>query len=118
MCHIWASAAWAPKAMKPQGAIYNATDACRKGLAKCVDIEELMQDEWAENGLADFNLWASGVGASALGRASLDARLALRPDARDTIANLLQVLTAAVEECKSLGKSTLALAHRRPLANL
>ena len=67
-----------------------------------------MQNEWAENRLADFNLWASGVGASVQGKASLDARLATRPDARDAVANLLDVLTGAIGECKELGESIIA----------
>jgi len=65
-----------------------------------------MKDEWAENRLADFNLWASGIGASARNRASLDARLAVRPDARDVIASLLRLLNSVVEECMILGRVT------------
>lgn len=68
-----------------------------------------MQEEWAENRLADFNLWASGIGASARNRASLDARLALRPDAQDIIANLLRLLNTVVEECMVLGRVTFVL---------
>ncbi|KAF5700463.1 calcium calmodulin-dependent kinase [Fusarium mundagurra] len=97
--------------MKPleesfQGAIYSATQICRKSLSECIEVEELMQNEWAENRLADFNLWASGLGASVQGRASLDARLALRPDARDAVANLLQVLTDAIEGFRDSAQST------------
>lgn len=91
----------------PEEAIYNATQICRKSLSDCIQSDELMQNEWAENRLADFNLWASGLGASVQGRASLDARLASRPDAQDAVANLLQVLTDAVEHCKALGKRTI-----------
>ena len=64
-----------------------------------------MTDEWAENRLADFNLWASGIGASARGRASLDSRLALKPEAREVIANLLRLLAGVVDECKKLGQA-------------
>ncbi|RFN45479.1 calcium/calmodulin-dependent protein kinase [Fusarium flagelliforme] len=96
--------------MKPpedslQGTIYSATQACRKSLRECLEVGELMQNEWAENRLADFNLWASGLGASVQGRASLDARLASRPDARDAVANLLQVLNGAVKDCQALGSA-------------
>jgi hypothetical protein len=76
---------------------------------ECKKVEGLMKNEWAENRLADFNLWASGIGASARNRASLDARLALRQDARDVIANLLRLLNTVVEECMVLGRVTLVL---------
>jgi hypothetical protein len=91
----------------PEEAIYNATQICRKALNECLEVKELMKNEWAENRLADFNLWASGLGASVRGRASLDARLASRPDARDAVENLLQVLTGAIEDCKALGERTI-----------
>ncbi|KAJ4024603.1 WD repeat-containing protein 88 [Fusarium irregulare] len=102
--------------MKPteeilQGAIYNATQTCRTSLSDCIQFETLMKNEWAENRLADFNLWASGVGASVKGKASLDARLATRPDARDVVANLLQVLTGAIEECKALVGGSAEASH-------
>jgi len=87
----------------PEEVIYNTTPICRKSLSDCIDSEKLMQNEWAENRLADFNLWASGLGVLVHRRASLNARLALRPDARDAVANLLQVFTVAVEGCKALG---------------
>jgi hypothetical protein len=96
--------------MQAQPVILEATAACRKSLVKCLKVEELMKNEWAENRLADFNLWASGIGASASNRASLDARLALKSDARDIIANLLRLLNTVVEECILLGKSPLILA--------
>ncbi|KAF4946044.1 hypothetical protein FGADI_11481 [Fusarium gaditjirri] len=95
-----------PQEESLQGAIYSASQICRKSLSECIEVEELMQNEWAENRLADFNLWASGLGASIQGRASLDARLALRPDARDAVANLLQVLTDAVEGFRGSAQST------------
>ena len=89
--------------------IFDATAACRKRFVDCQELPLLMEGEWAENRLADFNLWASSIGASARNRASLDARLALRPDAQDIIANLLQVLNTVVEKCIILGRIALVL---------
>jgi hypothetical protein len=89
--------------------VFDATAACRESFVKCQKVEGLMKEEWAENRLADFNLWASGIGASARNQASLDARLALSPDARDVIANLLRLLNTVVEECMILGRATLML---------
>lgn len=63
----------------------------------------VMKDEWAENRLADFNIWVSGIGASARNRASLDSRL--KPEACEAIANLLRLLAGVVDECKRLALS-------------
>ncbi|KAK8059236.1 WD repeat-containing protein 88 [Apiospora saccharicola] len=74
-----------------------------------------MAGEWAENRLADFNLWASGIGASSRHRASLDARLSVNKDARDFIHNLLRALHNTLEQCKDLaqGKDWLELTEGR-----
>ncbi|KAK5449518.1 Calmodulin-dependent protein kinase cmk2 [Exophiala xenobiotica] len=58
-----------------------ATRACRQSFTECLSIRGLMEDEWAENRLADFNLWDAGVGASAHPLASLDRRLMSQPEA-------------------------------------
>lgn len=89
--------------METQLVIFDATAKCRKSFMKCQKLPALMKGNWAENRLADFNLWASGLGASARNRASLDARLALRSDTRDTIANLLRLLNTVVVKCIALG---------------
>jgi hypothetical protein len=91
--------------MQANGVISEATTACLRSFTDCLAVEELMKDEWAENRLADFNLWVSSIGASAPGRASLDSRLALKPEIHEIIANLLRLLTVAVDECKNLGQS-------------
>ena len=85
--------------------ISDATDACRQSFEECLRIDSLMKKEWAENRLADFNLWAAGVGASAKQRASLDDRLAFKPDVRAVVLNLLVLLRILVYECKKLGTS-------------
>lgn len=79
--------------------ISQATSACREQFSRCLGVEQLMINEWAENRSADFNLWASGIGASAPGRASLDARLMREPAARTIVANLLELLTATILQC-------------------
>ena len=84
--------------------IYDATELCRSSFQECLDIKELMKDEWAENRLADFNLWAAGVGASARQEACLDTRLSDEPGARQVVIGLLVSLEAYIEQCKSNGK--------------
>ncbi|KAK2800230.1 hypothetical protein FQN50_008194 [Emmonsiellopsis sp. PD_5] len=83
--------------------IYHATIACRKTLQQCVNLPALMNDEWARKRLADFNLWASGSGASAGERASLDERLASKPDARVVVTNLLLLLQRLLVHCQRVG---------------
>jgi hypothetical protein len=62
-----------------------------------------MKQGWAENRLADFNLWAAGVGALAPAQASLDSRLHFQPTARVVLTNLLTILREFVEQCIELG---------------
>ncbi|KAE8138675.1 hypothetical protein BDV38DRAFT_281972 [Aspergillus pseudotamarii] len=81
-------------------AISKATASCLQSFTECLAVEALMTDEWTENRLADFNLWISGVGASARGRASLDSRLIARPEARKVIENLLKLLAGVVNDLK------------------
>lgn len=91
--------------MADSAIIFDATAVCLENFNDCLTVEVLMRNEWAENRLADFNLWASGTGASARGRASLDSRLALQAEARDVIANLLRLLAVLIDECKKLGRT-------------
>jgi hypothetical protein len=87
-----------------RGAIFEATTVCLQSFTDCLAVKELMRNEWAENRLADFNLWISGTGALARSRASLDSRLAPRPEAASVIANVLQLLSGTVDECMRVGK--------------
>lgn len=79
--------------------ILNAAIACRDIFRAATKVPRLMQQEWAENRLADFNLWASGAGASAKGKASLDHRLQTNNEAHSIIFNLLSMLRILVEKC-------------------
>jgi len=93
--------------MQPSSFIYDAATECHQGLVECQRLRQLTEGEWAEIRLADFNLWASGMGALLRNKMSLDGRLSLRADARDTVKNLLQLLQASVGECISLGMISL-----------
>jgi hypothetical protein len=84
-------------------ALYDATAACRESLVDCGKVNKLMDDRWAALRLADFNLWAAGIGVSARHKASLDARLSLTPDVRDVVARILQMLKLRVDDCRELG---------------
>ncbi len=62
-----------------------------------------MKDEWAENRLADFNLWAAGSGAFAGQRASLDDRLAYEQDTKTLVVNMLTLLYSCISACCQTG---------------
>jgi hypothetical protein len=81
-----------------------ATRRCRLSLTQCLQIPLLMEREWAENKLADFNLWASGIGAAADygDKISLDSRLSGKRALVDVFLRLLEMLLTFLEECQSL----------------
>ncbi len=81
-------------------ALSEATRACRQSFTECRSIGRLMEDEWAENRLADFNLWDAGVGASAHPLASLDRRLMSQPEAYAIVQGLLKTLRTLVDRCR------------------
>lgn len=91
--------------------IANTTIACRQSLERCTSIRSLKNQRWAENRLADFNVWDSGLGASSSRRASLEDRLALKPHVRTAVLNLLIIYQNAIEIVLDLG-NILALAIR------
>ncbi|KAJ5638441.1 hypothetical protein N7528_000831 [Penicillium herquei] len=80
--------------------IAEVVQTCVDGLVECLVVAALMKNEWAENRLADLNLWISGTGALARGRASLDHRLATRPEVREVVLNSLRLLSTMIDECK------------------
>jgi hypothetical protein len=97
--------------MQASSIVSEATAVCLQSFTDCLAV---MKNEWAENRLAEFNLsWVSGIGASARTTASLDSRLAFkpealafRPEACGAIANILRLLAGAVAECKRLGQAS------------
>ncbi|KAF1828138.1 hypothetical protein BDW02DRAFT_603717, partial [Decorospora gaudefroyi] len=83
--------------------IAGATIACREGLERCMTIESLKRQGWAENRLADFNVWDSGLGACSNRRASLEDRLALKPQVRAAVLNLLVLYKHSIDICIDFG---------------
>jgi hypothetical protein len=69
-------------------------------------VPELRKHNWAENRYADFNLWASGIGAKTRGRASLDHRLSSHSGVRAVFLALLKHLSLALGRCNILGKES------------
>lgn len=85
--------------MAEPSTIFEAATACRLLFRTATTTPRLMQEEWAENRLADFNLWAMGVGATSTMKASLDHRLRANPDARTILLNLLLMLKILIQKC-------------------
>ncbi|KAF3396842.1 hypothetical protein DPV78_007878 [Talaromyces pinophilus] len=97
--------------MAGQVAIYDATLACHDVFRDLVAVPIL--EEWAENCLADLNLWANGAGALKVGKASLDARLSSNLDAKNFVVNLLRMLQAFAEKCVELGMIEISLSRNQ-----
>lgn len=85
---------------------------CQDALRKCLHIPPLMEYEWAENRLAEFNLWAAGTGAFAGERASLDSRLAVEWDTKNFLVSILILLLGCIEKCQAPGKISVLLSLR------
>jgi len=86
--------------------IYDATERWRCSFQRYLAINNLTYHEWAENRLADFNLWAAGVGASTNREACLDTRLSDEPGARQVVISVLVTLEAYVKQCARLGNTS------------
>ncbi|KAI0377864.1 hypothetical protein F5Y04DRAFT_263425 [Hypomontagnella monticulosa] len=79
--------------------IASLTQKCVKAFKICLTLSELMDDRWAENRFADFNLWVDGVGALAAPRASLDYRFESKPMELTLVKSLLVMLNDFLEKC-------------------
>lgn len=84
--------------------VFDITQRCRDALRDCTLTDKLMEGQWAENRLADFNLWAASVGASTHGPACLDSRLVGDALTHGVVISLLLNLGLHVDECLRLGK--------------
>lgn len=92
--------------MATKESIADVTTSCLNHFNDCLGIESLMAGEWAENRLADFNVWIFSMGATARGRASLDSRLAARPRTGEIIIELLRLLDGLVCQCRDFDEDT------------
>lgn len=90
-------------ALFTENSISELADECRQSLQACIQVETLMEDEWAENSLANFRLWAAGLGIFA-GKDSLDERLSVDLLTRNVVKGLLILLKGLIDNCKALGE--------------
>jgi hypothetical protein len=76
--------------------------ACVQVFNKCLAHDVLIryEDEWTEDQLARFNIWAANLGVFARGHASADHRLRYGDEVRNLMLQLLEAL------CNNLQYST------------
>ena len=82
----------------------NKSRACKRWFKECLDIPEIDYDDWMEQKCAHFNWWTADLDADKSGPGSLDARLRLRPDVRDVVADMLNGLEAALCKYHEIGR--------------
>lgn len=102
-------------AMASPSTILDATMLCRQIFKSATQYPRVMDQEWAENRLADFKLWAKGAGALAPGKASLDHRLASSAETHSIILNLLVMLSMLMEDCIAAATNNPSYTFRRGL---
>ncbi|KAH7311136.1 hypothetical protein BKA65DRAFT_356292, partial [Rhexocercosporidium sp. MPI-PUGE-AT-0058] len=85
--------------MESDDEIFRLTNNCSDLFVECHSVDVLAQDDWIENRLGDFNLWAAGIRASSTGHSSLDYRVRHRLDVKDVIVGLLNGLKESLEKC-------------------
>lgn len=89
-----------------------ATSVCRQRLKACAEYAILNESHWAENQVTEFNLWSSGVGASADDLNCLDKRLREDVPGQQVVLSVLSTLAAWAHQCIELAK---AIAHEHAL---
>jgi hypothetical protein len=77
------------------------TSRCCQSFQACLGKSNSTDEEWLINRLADFELWATGIGAALRNRSSLDSRLKDRPDIRDVMGGLIQSLQDILQQYES-----------------
>lgn len=85
------------------GFVFGAIEATRSALRECISVEVLMQNEWAENRLLDFNLWAARAGASSPTTSILTHSLINEPAVRTVVLGLLSSLEKLTYSCIEIG---------------
>jgi hypothetical protein len=83
--------------------IRDAATESRLLLESCLRASLPKEDEWAEDRLIDFNLWASGIGLFAKSPSSLDDRLKRNKDVQHVVLTLLSTLNVFLELCVEHG---------------
>jgi hypothetical protein len=84
--------------------IYAASASVHDALLEYNATSNVENKEWAEDMLADFNVWAFDSGASAKGMDSLDNRLNSSVHVREVVLNMLSMLKIGIVQLQAQGK--------------
>lgn len=87
-------------------AIFDATLAVRHVFKAAIAAPRLMYSEWAENRLADFDLWCASTGASTTGELSLDHQWHTIPEVRAMVIDSLSTVKTVLQNCIDEGTDT------------
>lgn len=79
--------------------VASLTIRCMAAFSDCQKNASLLRNQWAENRLADFSLWAHGVGALAASQASLDAKCQSEPSTLMVVKMNLLMLEQSLNQC-------------------
>ncbi|KAG4295229.1 hypothetical protein FPRO06_01813 [Fusarium proliferatum] len=90
--------------MEAELIIRNKTRVCKEAFQRCLEIQDIAEDDWLEQKSAEFNWWISGLNADKIGPGSLDSRLMLRPDVREVVVDLLEGLIMALSKCEGIAE--------------
>ena len=85
-----------------------STLRCRKSFETCLTASSAADKEWLINRLADFDLWAAGIGAAVDHSGSLDHRLKDRSDLAEVISTLIETIYKTTAQMVGLGDVDLA----------
>lgn len=92
--------------------IRDQTLVCQALFNRCVSTASTVASvDWFETQQGVFNIWAAGLKATKLNRASLDHRVRYRDDIRELICALLEGLAESLEKCMRTGTSYFCGAH-------
>ncbi|KAI4657230.1 uncharacterized protein J4E79_007847 [Alternaria viburni] len=81
------------------------TQECQQEFRTCAEVPALTEKHWAENRLADFNLWGAWVGASAEEPNSLELHLYHDSEAQKVVISTLSILIAWLRKCKEVAET-------------
>lgn len=90
--------------MSSNTTIYATSIAVRDALLKYNATSNMEHKEWAEDMLADFNIWAYDSGACIKGMNSLDSRITISIHVREVVVNMLSMLNNIVARLQAQGK--------------
>lgn len=81
--------------------VFDLTKACQAKFNECTSYSCLQEHEWADNQRADFNLWATAVGATT----DLDTRFQSQPDRLTGLKGVLMMMNNSLGKCMHGAKS-------------